>query len=115
MKLQGSDTQSIKTLQSENAPQPKSRFPISGLAFLHGRLLPGLAPGVAKKLLAVVQAHWVSRIISTGACRSRKDHAPENFAINILQATLGPARISQKMLQARWNTDFLPSASAHMR
>ncbi|HVR56170.1 MAG TPA: hypothetical protein VMT72_05020, partial [Pseudolabrys sp.] len=37
MKLQGSDTQSIKTLQSENAPQPKSRFPISGLAFLHGR------------------------------------------------------------------------------
>ncbi|HVQ66169.1 MAG TPA: hypothetical protein VMT08_01605, partial [Bradyrhizobium sp.] len=38
MKLQGSDTQSIKTLQSENAPQPKSRFPISGLAFLHGRL-----------------------------------------------------------------------------
>src|SRR4051812_16917916 len=31
MKLQGSDTQSIKTLQSENDPQPKSRFPISGL------------------------------------------------------------------------------------
>ncbi|HEX7566591.1 MAG TPA: hypothetical protein VF396_25580, partial [Bradyrhizobium sp.] len=39
MKLQGSDTQSIKTLQSENAPQPKLGFPISGLDLLHGRLI----------------------------------------------------------------------------
>ena len=55
------------------------------------------------------------------ACRSRKDHAPENLAvirklaINILQAVPGPRRISHKMLQAIWNNDFLLTALAHMR
>jgi hypothetical protein len=46
---------------------------------------------------------------------------PENLAairklaINALQATPGPARTSHKMLQARWNNDFLLSVLAHMR
>jgi predicted transposase YbfD/YdcC len=92
--------------------------------FLTSRLLS------AKKLLEVVRAHWsiennlhwvLDMIFDEDACRSRKDHAPENLAvirklaINILQATPGPARISHKMLQARWNNDFLLSALAHMR
>ncbi|MCA1458820.1 ISAs1 family transposase, partial [Bradyrhizobium sp. BRP22] len=65
----------------------------------------------AKKLLAVVRAHWgiennlhwvLGTVFDEDACRSRKDHAPENLAvirklaINILQATPGPARISHK-------------------
>lgn len=92
--------------------------------FLASRLLS------AKKLLAVVRAHWgiennlhwvLDTVFAEDACRSRRDHAPENLAairklaINILQATPGPARISHKMLQARWNNDFLLSAFAHMR
>jgi predicted transposase YbfD/YdcC len=84
----------------------------------------------AKKLLEVVRAHWgiennlhwvLDVVFAEDACRSRKDHAPENLAvirklaINVLQATPGPLRISHKMLQARWNNDFLLSALAHMR
>jgi len=83
-----------------------------------------------KKLLEIVRAHWgiennlhwvLDTMLDEDACRSRKDHAPENLAvlrklaINILQATPGPARISHKMLQARWNNDFLLAALAHMR
>ena len=66
--------------------------------------------------------HWVLDVLfDEDACRSRKDHAAENLAvirklaINILQATPGPARISHKMLQARWNNDFLLSTLGHMR
>jgi len=92
--------------------------------FLASRLLS------AKKLLAVVRAHWsiennlhwvLDVLFDEDACRSRKDHAAENLAairklaINILQATPGPARISHKMLQARWNNDFLLSTLGHMR
>lgn len=92
--------------------------------FLTSRLLP------AKKLLAVARAHWgiennlhwvLDMVFDEDACRSRKDHAPENLAvirklaINILQATPGPLRISHKMLQARWNNEFLLQALAHMR
>jgi predicted transposase YbfD/YdcC len=92
--------------------------------FLASRLLS------AKKLLAVVRAHWgiennlhwvLDVLFNEDACRSRKDHAAENLAvirklaINILQTTPGPPRISHKMLQARWNNDFLLSAFAHMR
>lgn len=87
-------------------------------------------PLSAKKLLEVVRAHWgiennlhwvLDILFAEDACRSRKDYAPENLAvlrklaINILQATPGPLRISHKMLQARWNNDFLLSALAHMR
>jgi predicted transposase YbfD/YdcC len=86
-----------------------------------------LAP---KKLLAVVRAHWgiennlhwmLDMVFDEDACRSRKDHAPENLAVirklalNILQTTPGPSRISHKMLQARWSNDFLLSALGHMR
>ncbi|WP_245509734.1 ISAs1 family transposase [Bradyrhizobium vignae] len=89
--------------------------------FLASRLLS------AKKLLEVVRAHWsiennlhwvLDVLFDEDACRSRKDHAAENLAlirklaINTLQATPGPARISHKMLQARWNNDFLLSALA---
>lgn len=92
--------------------------------FLTSRLLS------AKKLLEVVRAHWgiennlhwvLDVLFDEDACRSRKDHAAENLAvirklaINVLQATPGPDRISHKMLQARWNNDFLLSALAHMR
>jgi hypothetical protein len=66
--------------------------------------------------------HWVLDVLfAEDACRSRKDHAPENLAvlrklaINILQATPGPLRISHKMLQARWDNDFLLNALSHMR
>jgi predicted transposase YbfD/YdcC len=87
-------------------------------------------PLLAKKLLEVVRAHWgiennlhwvLDVLFAEDACRSRKDHAAENLAvirklaINVLQATPGPLRISHKMLQARWNNDFLLSALAHMR
>jgi predicted transposase YbfD/YdcC len=92
--------------------------------FLLSRLLP------AKKLLEVVRAHWgiennlhwvLDVLFAEDACRSRKDHAAENLAvirklaINTLQATPGPARISHKMLQARWNNDYLLDALSHMR
>jgi len=92
--------------------------------FIASRLLS------AKKLLAIVRAHWgiennlhwvLDTVFDEDACRSRKDHAPENLAtirklaINILQATPGPDRITHKMLQARWSNDFLISALAHMR
>ena len=92
--------------------------------FLASRLLS------ARKLLDVVRAHWgiennlhwvLDVLFGEDACRSRKDHAAENLAairklaINALQATPGPARIGHKMLQARWNNDFLLSALAHMR
>jgi predicted transposase YbfD/YdcC len=84
----------------------------------------------AKKLLEVARAHWgiennlhwvLDVLFDEDACRSRKDHAPENLAairklaINALQATPGPARTSHKMLEARWNNDFLLSVLAHMR
>jgi predicted transposase YbfD/YdcC len=87
-------------------------------------------PLSAKNLLDVVRAHWgiennlhwvLDVLFAEDACRTRKDHAPENLAairklaINVLQATPGPPRISHKMLQARWNNDFLLSALAHMR
>ncbi len=83
-----------------------------------------------KKLLEVVRAHWsiennlhwvLDVLFAEDACRTRKDHAPENIAairkiaINILQTTPGPLRISHKMLQARWSNDYLLSALAHMR
>jgi predicted transposase YbfD/YdcC len=92
--------------------------------FLASRLLS------AKELLAAVRAHWgiennlhwiLDVLFDEDACRSRKDHAPENLAvirklaINMLQAVPGPRRISHKMLQARWNNDFLLTALAHMR
>jgi predicted transposase YbfD/YdcC len=84
----------------------------------------------ARKLLSAARAHWgiennlhwvLDMVFNEDACRSRKDHAPENLAvirklaINILQTTPGPSRISHKMLEARWNNDFLLSALAHMR
>lgn len=87
-------------------------------------------PLSARKLLQIVRTHWsiennlhwvLDLLFAEDACRSRKDHAPENLAvirklaINILQATPGPARIGHKMLQARWNDDFLLTALAHMR
>jgi predicted transposase YbfD/YdcC len=92
--------------------------------FLASRLLS------AKKLLDVVRTHWgiennlhwvLDVLFDEDACRSRKDHAAENLAairklaINALQATPGPPRISHKMLQARWNNDFLLLALTHMR
>jgi predicted transposase YbfD/YdcC len=84
----------------------------------------------ARKLLEIVRAHWgiennlhwvLDVLFAEDACRSRKDHAPENLAairklaINILQAMPGPLRISHKMLQARWDNQFLLKAIAHMR
>jgi len=92
--------------------------------FLASRLLS------AKKLLDVVRAHWgvennlhwvLDVLFDEDACRSRKDHAAENLAairklaLNALQATPGPNRTSHKILQARWNNDFLLSTLAHMR
>lgn len=92
--------------------------------FLASRALP------PKKLLAVVRAHWgiennlhwmLDMVFDEDACRTRKDHAPENLAairkiaINILQTASGPDRISHKMLQARWNNDYLLSVLAQMR
>jgi predicted transposase YbfD/YdcC len=98
--------------------KPKVRF------FLLSRKLS------AKQLLKVVRAHWgiennlhwvLDVLFGEDACRTRKDHAPENLAairkiaLNILQATPGPQRIKHKMLHARWNNDFLLNALAHMR
>lgn len=84
----------------------------------------------AKKLLDVAQAHWsiennlhwvLDVLFDEDACRSRKDHGPDNLAavrklaLNILQATPGPLRMRHKMLQARWDNSFLLKAIAHMR
>jgi len=84
----------------------------------------------AQKLLDVAQAHWgvennlhwvLDVLFDEDACRSRKDHGPENLAairklaLNILQATPGPLRMRHKMLQARWDNSFLLNAIAHMR
>ncbi|HEU4367222.1 MAG TPA: ISAs1 family transposase, partial [Methylomirabilota bacterium] len=81
---------------SEAMPKkPKVRF------FLLSRKLS------AKQLLEVGRAHWsiennlhwvLDVLFAEDACRSRKDHAPENLAvlrklaINILQTTPGPQR-----------------------
>jgi predicted transposase YbfD/YdcC len=98
--------------------KPKARF------FLLSRKLS------AKQFLKVVRAHWgiennlhwvLDVLFGEDACRTRKDHAPENLAairklaLNILQATPGPQRISHKMLHARWNNEFLLNALGHMR
>ena len=98
--------------------KPKVRF------FLLSRKLS------AQQFLKVVRTHWsiennlhwvLDVLFGEDACRTRKDHAPENLAalrkiaINILQATPGPQRISHKMLHARWNNEFLLNALAHMR
>jgi predicted transposase YbfD/YdcC len=87
-------------------------------------------PLSAKKMLEVVRAHWsiennlhwvLDVLFAEDACRTRKDHAPENLAllrriaINILQAVPGAKRISHKMLMARWDNHFLLNALAHMR
>jgi predicted transposase YbfD/YdcC len=92
--------------------------------FLTSRPLP------PRTLLEVVRAHWgiennlhwlLDTMFDEDACRTRKDYAPENLAllrklaINILQATPGPSRISHKMLEARWNNGFLITALTHMR
>jgi predicted transposase YbfD/YdcC len=84
----------------------------------------------AKKMLEVVRAHWsiennlhwvLDVLFAEDACRTRKDHAPENLAairriaINVLQAIPGTERISHKMLLARWKNDALLNALAHMR
>src|SRR6267154_1619687 len=84
----------------------------------------------AKQLLETVRAHWsiennlhwvLDVLFAEDACRSRKDHAPENLAvlrklaINILQTTPGPQRMRHKMLHARWNEAFLLNALLHMR
>jgi predicted transposase YbfD/YdcC len=98
--------------------KPKVRF------FLLSRNLS------AKRLLEIGRAHWsiennlhwvLDVLFAEDACRSRKDHAPENLAvlrklaINILQTTPGPQRMRHKMLHARWNEAFLLNALAHMR
>ncbi len=84
----------------------------------------------AKQLLETVRAHWsiennlhwvLDVLFAEDACRSRKDHAPENLAalrklaINILQTTPGPQRMRHKMLHARWSEAFLLNALLHMR
>jgi predicted transposase YbfD/YdcC len=84
----------------------------------------------ASKMLEVVRSHWsiennlhwvLDVLFAEDACRTRKDHAPENLAvirriaINVLQAVQGPQRISHKMLMARWDNNFLLRALAHMR
>jgi len=84
----------------------------------------------AKQLLETVRAHWsiennlhwvLDVLFAEDACRSRKDHAPENLAvlrklaINILQTTPGPQRMRHKMLHARWSETFLLNALVHMR
>jgi predicted transposase YbfD/YdcC len=84
----------------------------------------------AKQLLETVRAHWsiennlhwvLDVLFAEDACRSRKDHAPENLAvlrklaINILQTTPGPQRMRHKMLHARWSETFLLNALLHMR
>jgi predicted transposase YbfD/YdcC len=98
--------------------KPKARF------FLLSRKLS------AKRFLEIGRAHWsiennlhwvLDVLFAEDACRSRKDHAPENLAvlrklaINILQTTPGPQRMRHKMLHARWNEAFLLNALRHMR
>ena len=98
--------------------KPKVRF------FLLSRKLS------AKRFLEVGRAHWsiennlhwvLDVLFAEDACRSRKDHAPENLAvlrklaINILQTTPGPQRMRHKLLHARWNEAFLLNALRHMR
>lgn len=110
--------ESWRSASSAKPKKPKARF------FLLSRELS------AKQFLDVGRAHWsiennlhwvLDVLFAEDACRSRKDHAPENLAvlrklaINILQTTPGPQRMRHKMLHARWNEAFLLNALAHMR
>jgi predicted transposase YbfD/YdcC len=107
-----------------------SRRPAGKPAITRRRYFLASCPLSAHRLLDVAQAHWgiennlhwvLDVLFDEDACRSRKDHGPENLAairrlaINILQATPGPLRIKHKMLQARWDNAFLLNAIAHMR
>lgn len=110
--------ESWRSTGAAKSKKPKIRF------FLLSRKMS------AKQLLEVVRAHWsiennlhwvLDVLFAEDACRSRKDHAPENLAvlrklaINILQTTPGPQRMRHKMLHARWNDTFLLNALVHMR
>lgn len=110
--------ESWRSTSTATPKKPKIRF------FLLSRKLS------AKRLLEIARAHWsiennlhwvLDVLFAEDACRSRKDHAPENLAvlrklaINILQTTPGPQRMRHKMLHARWNEAFLLNALAHMR
>ena len=68
------------------------------------------------------QLHWVLDVdFNEDAARSRKDHAPQNFALlrklalNILRQHPDKGSIKGKLKRAAWNDDFLFSLIAHMR
>jgi hypothetical protein len=54
-KLQGSDAQSSKTLQSQNSLQEKKRFQLNRLTVLHDRLLRQKAEKALTALTAFVR------------------------------------------------------------
>jgi predicted transposase YbfD/YdcC len=112
------DIQAIGRIDSWRAAKHKVRYFLAS------------CPLSARKMLEVVRTHWsiennlhwvLDVLFAEDACRTRKDHAPENLAairriaINVLQGVQGPQRISHKMLMARWDNDFLLKAIAHMR
>jgi predicted transposase YbfD/YdcC len=84
----------------------------------------------AKTLLQVVRSHWsienqlhwiLDVAFREDADRTRKDNAPENFAVvrkmalNILRAHPGKMSIRQKIKSAGWDDAFLLTLFSHMQ
>jgi len=84
----------------------------------------------AKKLLHIVRSHWgvenrlhwmLDVIFGEDANRSRKDNAPENFAIlrriaiNLVRLDPTPISMRQKIKTAGWDDSYLLKVLGHMR
>jgi predicted transposase YbfD/YdcC len=82
------------------------------------------------KMAEVVRAHWsvenqlhwiLDVVFDEDGARTRKDYAPENFAVirrlaqNILRMHPANMSISSKMRRAMWSKDFFFDLFAHMR
>jgi predicted transposase YbfD/YdcC len=84
----------------------------------------------AKRVLHIVRSHWsienqlhwlLDVLFGEDADRSRKDSAPENFAIlrkftlNLLRAHPEKTSMRQKMMAAAWDDNYLLSLLSQMR
>lgn len=84
----------------------------------------------AQELLAVVRRHWdienglhwrLDVVFHEDACRTRKDHGPENlallrrFCVNTFRADSKKDTMRGKMMRAGWNDSYLFSLMTQMR
>ena len=84
----------------------------------------------AQELLGVVRRHWdienglhwrLDVVFHEDACRTRKDHGPENlallrrFCVNTFRADSKKDTMRGKMMRAGWNDSYLFSLMTQMR